>query len=278
MKNRSVVRVALFLLIMGVVCGLSPIFVQASSTNPVITITNASTGDAVNGSGRIYSAVATINQNLKDLDFWSDDFLTISYNTANKSCSITVNMTQYKKLENEKQQKTMQVALDGIYNSDISRTAKNKIYNELCSLDETTSALVRELSTDVRADFGKAMGWFRPFSGWVGWLLGSIALLLFMLLGLTMVVDIAYISLPAVQLLLTDDTKNRAKFVSHEAYSAVKEQQSKSGVEYKSPMVLYLKAKTVQFAAIFICLLYLVSGQLYVLLASMMDYFSGVLG
>ena len=145
-------------------------------------------------------------------------------------------------------------------------------------MDETTATLVRELSTDVRADFGKAMGWFRPFSGWVGWLLGSIALLMFMLLGLTMIVDIAYISLPVVQLLLTDDTKNRAKFVSHEAYSAVKEQQSKSGVEYKSPMVLYLKAKTIQFVAIFICLLYLVSGQLYVVLASMMDYFHGLLG
>ena len=120
MKNRSVVRVALFLLLIaGVVSGLSPVFIQASSTNPVITITNASAGDAVNGSGKIYSAVSTINQDLKDLNFWTDDFLTPSYNTANKSCSITVNMTQYKKLENDKQQKTMQVALDGIYNSDI---------------------------------------------------------------------------------------------------------------------------------------------------------------
>ena len=276
--KKCLVRVALFLFVMmGVVSGLPPVVIQASSTNPAITITNASAGDAVNGSGNIYSAVAAINQDLKDTEIWGMNFIDVSYNTANKSCTLTINMTQYKKLQNNEQQRTMQIALDGIYNSNISRTAKNKIYNELCALDETTAALVRELSNDVRADFGKAMGWFRPFSGWVGWALGSIALLMFMLLGLTMVIDIAYISLPIVQLALTNESKNKAKFVSYEAYSAVKEQQSKAGVEYKSPMIIYMKAKTVQFIAIFVCLLYLVSGQLYVVLGNMMDYFRGVL-
>lgn len=275
MRKNFVVRVALLLCLMGVVLGLSPISLVAA-TNPAITITNVYSGDATASGGKIWDACRDINNTLRDEELWGIDFLTVSY--ANNNCTITVNMTQYKKMDNSDKQKTMQIALDGVYNSSISRTAKNKIYNELSALDETTAALVRELSTDVRADFGKAYSWFKPFSGWVGWLLGSIALLMFMLLGITMVVDIAYISLPAVQLLLTDEANNRAKFVSYEAYSAVKEQQSKAGVEYKSPMVLYMKAKTVQFIAIFVCLLYLVSGQLYVLLANLMDYFHGILG
>lgn len=278
MRSKLVVRVALFLCLVGVVCGLSPLTVQASgATNPAITLTNVPAGDAGTTSGKIYTAVNNINRDLKN-KFWDTDFITYNYNSSAKSVTLTINMTQYKKLENKLQQDTMQIALDGIYNSDVSKTLKNKIYNELCALDSTTAALVRELSNDVRADFYAAYGWFKPFSGWVGWLLGSISLLMFLLLGLTMVIDIAYISLPAVQLLLTDEKKNQAKFVSHEAYSAVKEQQSKAGQKYVSPMMVYLKMKTVQFVAIFICLLYLVSGQLYSLLASMMDYFRGILG
>lgn len=277
MRNLSVVRVALFLLIMGVVSGLSPIFVYADATNPAITITNCAAGDASTGGGKIPETCLSINTRLKEAG-WEDDFITYSYNPTAKSCTLTINMSRYKKYANTEKQKAMQIALDGIYNSDISRTAKNKIYNELCALDETTSALVRELSTDVNADFAKAYATFKPFSGWVGWFLGVVSLLMFVLLGLTMVIDIAYISLPVVQLALNDEGQNKAKLVSVEAYSAVKEQQSKSGSEYVSPMVLYMKAKTVQFIAIFMCLLYLVSGQLYVLLANMMDYFRGILG
>lgn len=284
MKNRFLVRVALFLFVMmGVVSGLPPVVIQASAMNPAITITNVNSGDANAGSGgKIFEACNTINERFKT-EVWADDnpapkFIECAYDDNSNSCTLTINMTRYKKLKNELQQKAMQIALDEIYNSQISRTAKNKIYNEICALDETTSALVRELSNDVRADFVKAYGWFKPWSGPLGIALGVISLAMFVTLGFTVVVDIAYITIPVLQLWLTDEANNRAKLVSHEAYSAVKEQQSKAGVEYKSPMMLYLRAKTVQFIAIFICLLYLVSGQLYVLLANMMDYFRGVLG
>lgn len=284
MKNGSVVRVALFLLIMGVVCGLTPISIQASTTNPAITITNVPAGDASSSGGKIPMALNKINEQLRNGHGWSTnsntatEFLSYYYNNSAKSCTITVNMTQYKKLDNKLQQETMQIALDGIYNSDISRTIKNKVYNEICALDETTAALVRELSNDVTADFAKAYMWFKPFSGVIGWILGVISLGMFILLGLTVTVDIAYIALPVIQMVLNEEGKDKAKFVSYEAYKAVKEQQSKSGTEYVSPMVVYMKLKTVQFVAIFVCLLYLVSGQIYLLLGSMMDYFRGILG
>lgn len=279
MKRHSVVRVALFLFaLMGVVYGLSPSLVVQAATNPAITITNVAAGDMNSSGGKIAEACASINEQLKSKGWDPDKFLECSFDANSQSCTIRINMTRYNKFSNEGKQQTMQIALDGIYNSDISRTYKNKIYNELCALDETTAALVRELSTDVRADFAKAYSWFKPFSGWVGWILGVISLFMFMLLGLTMVWDIAYITLPIMQLWLTKEAKNKAIGVSYEAYHAVKEQQSKAGTEYVSPMMVYLKSKTTQFIAIFICLLYLVSGKLYVLLANIMDYFSGILG
>lgn len=279
MKNQFVVRVALFL-IMGVVLGLSPIFsIQTSAvTNPSITITNVVAGDAHASGGKIAETCKSINNDLKDDYGWESDFLTYSYDATAVSCTVTVNMSKYKKLSNQVKQDTMQVALDGIYNSDISRTAKNKLYNEICALDETTSALVRELSTDVTADYAKAYSWFKPFSGWVGWILGVLCLAIFVLIGLTLVVDIAYITIPIVQLWLTAKDDSKAKFVSVEAFSAVKEQYSKAGQTHVSAMGVYLRLKTKQFVALFICLLYLMSGKIYVLLASIMDYFRGVLG
>lgn len=279
MKIRSVVRVALFLFtLMGVVCGLSPSLVVQAATSPSITIVNVSAGDASSAtSGKIPETCKSVNSILVDSQSWQEDFLTVRFDSASKSCTIDVNMIAYNKLGTEPKQNAMQVALDGIYNSDISRTAKNKIYNELCALDETTAALVRELSSDVRADFWKAYSFLKPFNGTVGWLLGVISLLMFMLLGLTMVWDIAYITLPIFQSVLNDEAKDKARGVSYEAYHAVKEQHSKAGTEYVSPIVIYMKSKTVQFIAIFICLLYLVSGQLYGLLGDLMDLFNGFL-
>lgn len=278
MNKKSVVRVALFL-IMGVVFGLSPIFSTQSfaTTNPAITITNVVAGDASASGGKIFEMCSNVNDKLTEHG-WSTEFLICKFDSNQQSCTVTVNMSRYKQLESKLKQETMQVALDGIYNSDISRTAKNKLYNELCALDETTAALVRQLSNDVTADFAKAYAWFKPFSGVLGWILGIVSLGMFTLLGLTVVFDIAYITIPGVQWFLTKSDGSGAKLVSVEAFSAVKEQQSKAGEQYVSPMGIYLKMKIKQFIAIFICLLYLVSGKLYVLLANMMDYFRGILG
>ena len=171
----------------------------------------------------------------------------------------------------------MQVALDTIYNSNVSKTNRNKIYNALCKQDEPTSALVRQLSEDVNADFAGAYKYFKPFSGPLGVVLGLLTLAIFVILGLTLVIDIAFITLPFVQsCLLNNDGK--AKFVSIEAVNAVKEQESKSGSEYVNPIGIYLKSKTKQYIAIFICILYLMSGKIFSLLARFMDYFSGILG
>lgn len=283
--------IALFLLVMGVVAWLSPNFIiSADTTNPVISIVKPPSQDAnSSGAGYIFSTVEEINNDLWKRDIFVskqlkdgnegtlyDPFLTCEY--TNDCVNIEVNMSKYKDLGSKCKQDIMQVALDRIYNSHISKTNRNKIYNELCSLDETTSSLVRQLSNDVTADFAKAYTYFLPFSGPIGIILGFVSLLMFALLGLTAVIDIAYIVIPAFQFALSNANGDKPKFVSLEAHNAVKAAESKSGNEYVNPMSVYLKSKTRQYIAIFICLLYLVSGQIYSLLADFMDYFRGVLG
>ena len=275
---------ALVLLIMGVVIWLSPnLVVSADTSNPVISISNPPNQDANTSGGAIADLCLTINNNIHARGIMKSnvaavadtDFVTYSF--SSNVANITINMTEYNKLGNKAKQDLMQVALDNIYNSNVSKTNRNKIYNALCKQDEPTSALVRQLSEDVNADFAGAYKYFKPFSGPLGVVLGLLTLAIFVILGLTLVIDIAFITLPFVQsCLLNNDGK--AKFVSIEAVNAVKEQESKSGSEYVNPIGIYLKSKTKQYIAIFICILYLMSGKIFSLLARFMDYFSGILG
>lgn len=277
---------ALVLLFMGVVVWLSPnLVVSADTTNPIISIVSPPSQDGTASSGFIKTAVDNINSTIhinnlmlsNDSAVADPNFLTYNYDSAAKTVNITINMNDYNKLSSKNKQAVMQYALDGIYNSQISKTNRNKIYNALCKQDETTSSLVRQLSTDVTADFGHAYEYFKPFSGPLGVVLGIIAFVIFILLGFTLLLDIAYITLPFLQGWLTK-TDGTARLVSIEATNAVKEQESKAGSEYVNPLGIYLKSKIKQYIAIFICLLYLLSGQIYTLLANFMDYFSGLLG
>lgn len=269
------------LLVVGVVVRLSPFYYANAAADPVLTITipYSNKVEATN----ITNTLSDVNQNIKDAcDAWESkntDFLIGKFQQGSASqdsvYTITIKMSEYIKLEQANKQIVMEEALTGIQNSKISSSNRNKIYNFIASSDETTSSLVRQLSNDVNADFAEAYSLFKPFSGVLGTFLGVISLLIFILLGITIVIDLAYINIPAIQLALTNPSKEeKPKLVSIEAVNAIKEAETKPE---KNAMTSYLRMKTKQFIALGICLLYLVSGKLYVLIANIMDYFQGVL-
>ena len=201
--------------------------------------------------------------------------------SADGDLVIEIKMSKYRSdlVSQETRQDVMQIALEEVQSSSISRANRNKIYNELCALDETTSNLVRQLSEDVQSDFVGAYSTFRPFSGFFGWALGVLALGMFMTLGLTIVLDLTYINLPFMQLILHGTKDNeKPRLVSLEAYSAVREADSKAGEAYVSPNGIYLKHKGKQLVMVSVCILYLTSGRLYELVATCIDYFRGILG
>ena len=97
---------------------------------------------------------------------------------------------------------------------------------------------------------------------------------IFILLGLNIVCDLAYIVIPGARLFIdsvNDKTKKR-KFVSVEAVNAVMEQESKNGTAYVNPVGIYFKSRVKQIIALSLCLVYLVSGEIYNLIGSIMDY------
>ena len=306
-KGKFFVRL-LFLLIMGVVLQLPPVFVSAgtrsSVTTPVISISNPPSKEMKGGNGgSLFNFCESVNEKVHDKKIFiqvtpqeriagkdgkevykisdpaASKFLIYSEDKVNHVVNIEFNMVEYKKLSTSDKQTVMKIALDDIYHrNNISRTTRNKIYNELCDLDTSTSALVRELSDDVGADYASAYSYLKPFTGVFGTLLGILALGIFVMLALTIVIDLAYITIPGVQLLLTNSNESKAKFVSLEAFNAIKEAESKAGSEYTNPVGVYLKSKTKQYVAIFLCLLYLVSGQIFGVLGSLIDYFRGFVG
>ena len=200
-------------------------------------------------------------------------------NTNNQIYDVCFNAVYYNKLEQLEKQETMSIILSNIDNSGLSQMGKTKVYNFISNSDKTTSNLVRQLSDDVKADYASAYASFKPFTGVIGWILGCLVLLIFVILGITITVDIAYIVIPIFQNFVSSQNEGqKPKYVSAEAWNAVKTAEQSIGNNYKEPLSTYLGTKTKQFLAIGLCLLYLVSGQIYNVIATIIDSFQGIFG
>lgn len=257
--------VAMFLLLPFKVNAINDV-----DANPTLVITYTS-------SSGISKYVSTVND--RTMDICGVSILTFVDNgkesgDSTLSGTLTLNFVDYTTLTQDNKTKVMTVALDSIKGSSMPAMCKNKIYNFIQSQDKSTSALVRQLSDDVNADFSDAYMMFKPFTGVVGIILGVFALAIFVTLTLMIVIDLSYIVIPAVQEFLTS-ANGKPKFVSNEAWYAVKESAESNG--QKNSLTLYFKHKVFQFSMLSICILYLLSGKIYLMIGSLMDMFSGIL-
>jgi hypothetical protein len=264
------------LLIVGVVLS-SPLFLSVySATNPTTTISNI---DEVE-QNKIVETITDVNTDTNDEVHCRFFAGYTSYTNADgtKTITIEMDMESYNDLSQEKKETAMQLALDDINSSEISFTNRTKLYNFVANEDVAISSLVRQLSDDVNADFGSAYSIFKPWSGIVGTILGILALAIFILLALTICFDLAYMTIPIWRNFLDGGTEQgkKPRTVSLEAYKAVQAvENDNSGT--KEVVSEYMKQKVKQMVAIAICLLYLVSGQIYAVIAQIIDYFQGVL-
>lgn len=264
-------------LVMGVVNILSPFKVMADvTTDPTLSLSYAS-GEGVKI--QLYvDSVDSYTQELAEYDLLEFELGTGSDKGKVDTGTLTMKMSLYKGSTQALKSKMMEYALNSIESSSMSTITKNKVYNFISSQDESTSSLVRQLSTDVNADFADAYLIFKPFSGVIGTILGVFVIAIFLTITFMVLVDISYISIPIVKDFLTPDNANaRPKFVSNEAWYAIKEVETANSKK-KEVLFVYLKSKSIQFFALSICILYLVSGEIYNLIGSMMDAFSGIVG
>lgn len=154
------------------------------------------------------------------------------------------------------------------------------------------SQLLASLLSETQPDYAKANQIYKPFSGPIGVVLGLISILIMALLGVTMALDLAYIVIPAFQLMMSGEggdgngqgAKGIAKIISVEARNAVQAAEGgggaggQNGSGNKMAVGLYFKARWKGLLVLGICLLYLVQGQIYSLVAMIIDLVSGFLG
>ena len=243
-----------------------------------------------------YFLEATLNKSgkttLSTKDFLSvkEDSDTVSKGTKKqnnttieqKLYNVTINgqWNVYNGYDTDQKTEIYTILLRTIQNSnDLTQGYRVKIYNYFVSKDEVTSNLVRQLSLDVNADFAGAYSSMKGVFPTIAKIFGVIAIVIFLGITLTMLVDISYIVIPTLQLL--DDGKEPPKFfiikVSQEAWKAVRETEKAESHVRKDTLAIYLRSKTKQLVILSVCVLYLVSGKIYLLLSYFMDLFKGFL-
>lgn len=153
--------------------------------------------------------------------------------------------------------------------------------------DGVGSQLMNTLLQNTKPDYATANRIYEPFSGVVGTVLGLGAILIMAFLGITMVLDLSYIGIPAFRLMLNgdgDNGKGKPKVISYEAVSAVETAEGgggaggQNGSTGKVAVGLYFKKRVIMLIILGVCLLYLIQGQIFTLVSWILDLVSGFLG
>jgi hypothetical protein len=165
----------------------------------------------------------------------------------------------------------MEVTLLSVNSSGLSPQAKNKTYNFIEEKDSTASAGVKYLKSDAGVDFATAAYLLRPFSGFVGIVLGVMSVFIFIMLGVVMASDLAYMVLPSVRIIGDRSDGERPRWVSREAFHAVKE--AEGSTTYKGVLGMYLKLKIPLILGMSVCMTYLISGKVFDIIGFLVDAF-----
>lgn len=181
---------------------------------------------------------------------------------------------KYNELPEDEKRKFMEEALLRTKESGLGVQIKNKTYNFIAKQDSTTSAAVKFLRSDASSDFAEAASWFKPFGSVFGVVMGFLSLFIFMFMGLSIVIDLAYMSLPLFRLWVEKEEGKKPKLVSNEAYSAVKKSESSVTENYEGYMSIYFKRRTGSIILMAIALGYLISGQIYDIVVYIIDSFA----
>ena len=174
--------------------------------------------------------------------------------------------------------------------SNVSEDTIQTWWKELQTKDGAGSKFLNVILENTKPDFVTANKIYEPFSGIVGTVMGIIAVVGMGSLGIVMVADIFYIVIPPVRMLVSEEggepgggrgsRRGASKIFSDDALYSVRvaEESDDAGGSKKQALGVYLKRRIPMLILLGICLLYLVSGQIYTLVGYILDLVSGFLG
>jgi hypothetical protein len=187
----------------------------------------------------------------------------------NNTIEVRLNTVAYNSLTQTDKRELMTKVLAKIQDSNLQTKERTRLYNFVCKQDTTTSAVTRQLSENVNADYVRAWVWFKPFSGGLSTALGVGTLLISALLTLSTLADLSWLGIPWLQLLGGNSSGTKPKWISNEAWVAL--QESEASNSKKDTMLLYAGKRTKAWFVLFICLLYLLNGQIFDFIGWAMD-------
>lgn len=174
----------------------------------------------------------------------------------------------------------------------VTNETKTNWLNELQSCNGVGTQLMTSLLQNTKPDYATANRIYEPFSGIVGTVLGLGSILIMAFLGITMVLDLTYMCIPAFRMMLSGDgatgdgkgNGSKPKIISYEAVSAVQLAEGGSGTSgqqggtNKLAVGIYFKKRVIMLIVLGVCLLYLIQGQIFALVSMILDLVSGFLG
>lgn len=195
---------------------------------------------------------------------------------------VNFNNAKYNKMSHEDKKEFMEDILGAISKSQgIGAATKNKLYSFISRQDSAVTAALEYLKSDVGTDVYSAKKWFAPFEGPIGTFLGLMCIIIFALTGISMVMDIFYLVIPAFQGLVervperlpflygNEERQGRPWGISNEAYQSLLDSRRSS--EYVNVLALYFKRRVVVIIILAITLTYLMSGKIYDLILYITD-------
>ena len=182
--------------------------------------------------------------------------------------------SRYSVLSTKKKIKFMETALEMIAESQLDARTKNKMYHFIEQQDDKITASINFLDQNVNSDFVTAKNVILPFTGPISTALGVLSLVIFIMLTLSSAIDIAWLVIPIIRVVFKEDKNGKPFLITKEAYSS--EVDANRSDWYKSALTLYLQRRGKVFIVMGVCLIYLVSGQLYDLIVWIIDSFSWI--
>lgn len=171
-----------------------------------------------------------------------------------------------------------------------SQTVKNLALDALKSISNSSSRLgsmmLNRLSSTMQPDFIGASKVINPFQRPIGVIVGIIIMGIYMALAVTIVLDLAYIGIPAFTAFMgmdvTKQDDNKDKFnwrsiISNDAKNALKAKGDGS-ISTGSAMLKYFKGRIFFFLVFAFVSYYLVFGKMFELIGIILDFFNGFIG
>ena len=203
----------------------------------------------------------------------SSGILSFSISRGSDSGLLKFKSTKYNKLEVDDKNTFMETSLSAVSKSGLPAKVKNSVYNFIASQDTPISNAMKYLQSDANADFVEAKKLFDPWSSVIGTILGVLCVLIFMFTGLSILFDVFYIVIPGIQLIFDRGEENKKPiFISKEAYCSVRDAEKET--EYKNVLSMYLKRRVGLLIIMAICIGYLISGQIFGIIAYLIDAFT----